>query len=232
MKLLQKVKIDQETRKIDRMDIDHIFIFTNTNGKIADELISFGLTANESRVHKGQGTMNRTFSFENFFLEIAWVCNEAEITSDLVKPTGLWRRAAYFKNNYAPFGLILIKNQESDYLFERAYKYQPLYFPMGMVFDILQNDKQPNLPWTCRMPFKRDKNTEGNPINHKNKIRHLSKATFEYSGDGGAHFVDQFKKEQTIQFIKSDRTWLTLTFDNTEQGLKKIFAPLQLTINY
>jgi len=43
------------------MDIDHIFVFTDTEGKIADELISFGLTANESRVHKGQGTMNRTF---------------------------------------------------------------------------------------------------------------------------------------------------------------------------
>jgi len=64
------------------MDIDHIFIFTNTEGKIADELISFGLTANESRVHKGQGTMNRTFSFENFFLEIAWVHNEQEMKSD------------------------------------------------------------------------------------------------------------------------------------------------------
>jgi len=86
------------------MDIDHIFIFTNTEGKIADELISFGLTANESRVHKGQGTMNRTFSFENFFLEIAWVHNEQEIKSDLVKPTGLWQRAEYFKNNYSPLG--------------------------------------------------------------------------------------------------------------------------------
>src|SRR4051794_34154336 len=58
------------------MDIDHIFIFTDNKGRIADELVSFGLTEGSSRVHQGQGTTNRTFSFENFFLEIVWVHNE------------------------------------------------------------------------------------------------------------------------------------------------------------
>ncbi|MDQ3844748.1 MAG: VOC family protein [Bacteroidota bacterium] len=214
------------------MDIDHIFIFTDTNGKIADELISFGLTANESRVHQGQGTTNRTFSFENFFLEIAWVHNAQEIKSDLVKPSGLWQRAEYFRNNYSPFGLILTNNEESDHLFENAYKYQPEYFPQGMAFEILQNNNQPDLPWTCRMPFRREKNIGNNQINHKNKISFLSKATFEYAGSGGESFLDQFKNEKAIQFIKSDKAWLTLTFDNGKQGLRKIFEPLRLTIDY
>ena len=214
------------------MDIDHIFIFTDTNGKIADELISFGLTANESRVHQGQGTTNRTFSFENFFLEIAWVHNEKEIKSDLVKPSGLWQRAEYFKNNYSPFGLIIINNEESDRLFENAYKYQPEYFPTGMAFDILQNDNRPDLPWTCRMPFKREKHLEVVEVNHTNKINSLSSATFEYTGSGGENFLDQFKKEKRIQFIKSDKTWLTLAFDNGKQALKKVFEPLQLAIEY
>ncbi|HZJ60137.1 MAG TPA: VOC family protein [Chitinophagaceae bacterium] len=214
------------------MDIDHIFIFTNTEGKIADELISFGLTANESRVHKGQGTMNRTFSFENFFLEIAWVHNEQEIKSDLVKPTGLWQRAEYFKNNYSPFGLIILNNKESDQLFENAYRYQPEYFQSGMAFDILQNSIQPDLPWTCRMPFRREENTEPLKVNHKNKICLLTKATFNYCGSGSENLVDQFNNEKTIRFLKSDRAWLTLTFDNCKQGLKKIFEPLKLTIDY
>ncbi len=214
------------------MDIDHIFIFTDTQGKIADELISFGLTANESRVHKGQGTMNRTFSFENFFLEIVWVHNEQEIKSDLVQPTGLWQRAEYYKNNYAPFGLVIVNNDESDHLFENAYKYQPEYFPEGMAFDIIQNTNHPDLPWTCRMPFRREKNTERAKVNHKNKISTLTKATFHYSSSGGDSFLDQFKEEKTIQFIKSDKIGLTLTFDNNQQGLKNIIEPLQLTIDY
>ena len=214
------------------MDIDHIFIFTDTKGKIADELVSFGLIANESRVHQGQGTTNRTFSFENFFLEIAWVHNEQEIKSDLVKPVGLWHRAEYFKNKYSPFGLIIKNNEESDYLFENAYKYQPEYFAKGMAFQVLQNNNQPDLPWTCRMPFRNEKTIGSNPTNHKNKMHSLSKATFEYSGTGGKSFLDHFKNEKTIHFVKSDKTWLTLTFDNSKQGLRKIVEPLQLTIDY
>lgn len=214
------------------MDIDHIFIFTDTNGKIADELISFGLTANESRVHQGQGTMNQTFSFENFFLEIVWVYNEEEIKSDLVKPTGLWQRAEYFKNNYAPFGLIITNNEASDRLFEYAYQYQPEYFPKGMAFDVLQNNNHPALPWTCRMPFRREKNIGNHQVNHQNKIRFLSKATFEYGGNGDKNFLDHFNNEKAIQFINSDKAWLTLTFDDNKQGSEKIFEPLQLTIKY
>jgi hypothetical protein len=71
------------------------------------------------------------------------VHNEQEIKSDLVKPTGLWQRAEYFKNNYSPFGLIIVNNKESDQLFENAYRYQPEYFQSGMAFDILQNSIQP-----------------------------------------------------------------------------------------
>jgi Glyoxalase-like domain len=214
------------------MDIDHIFIFTDTNGKIADDLISFGLTANESRVHQGQGTTNRTFSFENFYLEIVWVHNEQEINSDLVKPTGLWQRAEYFKNNYSPFGVVIANNEASDHLFENAYKYQPLYFPQGMAFEILSNNAQPDLPWACRMPFRKETSVGSNQINHTNKIHSLSRAIFEYSEDGGESFLDQFRNEKTVQFVKSDKVWLTLTFDNSTQGIKKIFEPLQLTIDY
>ncbi|MCG7858692.1 VOC family protein [Flavihumibacter sediminis] len=214
------------------MDIDHIFIFTNSNGSIADELISFGFTPNESRIHQGQGTTNRTFSFENFYLEIAWAHNAQEIKSDLVKPTGLWQRASYFNNGYSPFGLIIVNNEASDPLFTNAYAYQPEYFEDGMAFDIIQNEDQPNLPWTCRMPFKNAISPLYKQADHKNKIRSLSRAGFEYRDCSSYSYLEQFRNEKRIQFIKSDRTWLTLDFDNKEKGLQKIFHPLQLTINY
>jgi len=34
-----------------RMTIDHIFIFTDFNGEVADELADFGLTEGSSRIH-------------------------------------------------------------------------------------------------------------------------------------------------------------------------------------
>jgi Glyoxalase-like domain len=82
------------------MNIDHIFIFTEDHGKVADKLVEFGLTEGSNRVHAGQGTTNRKFYFENFFLEILWVHNQTEIESELTKPTGLWQRADFKSNNF------------------------------------------------------------------------------------------------------------------------------------
>ncbi len=95
------------------MNIDHIFIFTNDNGKIADELVQFGLTEGSSRVHIGQGTTNRKFYFENFFLEILWVHNEEELKSDITKPTGLWQRADFNSSN-SPFGICIVNTDETE----------------------------------------------------------------------------------------------------------------------
>jgi hypothetical protein len=77
------------------MQIDHIFLFTNDNGKIAEELVQFGLREGSSRVHVGQGTTYRKFYFDNFFLAILWVHNEQELNSEVTKQTGLWQRADF-----------------------------------------------------------------------------------------------------------------------------------------
>lgn len=62
------------------MTIDHIFIFVNSEDE-ANELVNFGLTEGIGNVHKGIGTANRRFFFENFYLEILWVENENKAKS-------------------------------------------------------------------------------------------------------------------------------------------------------
>jgi hypothetical protein len=214
------------------MTPDHIFIFTNNQGKIADQLVEFGLTEGSNRVHAGQGTTNRKFYFENFFLEILWVHNETEINSELIKPIGLWQRANYRINDFSPFGLCVVNTYETNRLFENAHKYQPSYFPHGMTIDILKNEHQPNFPWTFRLPFKGQKNNKMEPIKHKNGITQLSKVDFDVENINDSNFMQAFEGKQNINFIKSDKTWLTLTFDEGKQGLKKSFETLQLTIEY
>ena len=71
------------------MNIDHIFIFVDSK-QSADELIDFGLSEGSGNVHKGIGTANRRFFFENFYLEILWVENEGEAQS--VEEIGIWER--------------------------------------------------------------------------------------------------------------------------------------------
>jgi hypothetical protein len=214
------------------MTPDHIFIFTNDQGKIADQLVEFGLIEGSNRVHAGQGTTNRKFYFENFFLEILWVHNEAEINSELIKPIGLWQRANYRINDFSPFGLCVVNTDETDRLFENAHKYQPSYFPDGMTIDILKNEHQPSLPWTFRLPFKGQKKNETEPINHKNGIKKLTKVDFYISSVNDVNFMQSFENQQHINFIKSDKVWLKLIFDEGKQGQIKMFETLQLTIEY
>jgi hypothetical protein len=214
------------------MDIDHIFIFTDDKGKVANQLVAFGLTEGGSRVHDGQGTTNRTFVFDNFYLEIVWVHNEQEIKSDNVLPTGLLSRANFKSNLTSPFGLCIDNTDETEELFIGAFKYQPDYFPKGMTIDILNNNSNLCFPLTVRLPFKRDQQKQLKPSNHNNGIKSLTKAEFQFKAVNNKSYLDYFKSEATIQFLQSDDIWLTLTFDNGNQGLTKKFDELKLTIIY
>ena len=214
------------------MKIDHIFIFTDKNGKVADDLVDFGLTEGSNRIHVGQGTTNRKFYFDNFFLEILWVHNENEIKSDKTKPMGLWQRAEYKTNHFSPFGLCIVNSDDTEKTFEKAFRYQPDYFPQGMEIEIIKNENQSDLPWTFRLPFKGQKKHENEPTKHKNDISVLTNAVFEYKSISENTFLENFKNQPQIQFIKSSRQWLNLIFDNGKQGKKEEFEKLKLTIEY
>ncbi|MEM9545335.1 MAG: hypothetical protein AAGA77_05150 [Bacteroidota bacterium] len=214
------------------MEIDHIFIFTNNGGIIADELVDIGLTEGSSRIHVGQGTTNRKFYFDNFFLEILWVHDEEELKSNPTKQMGLWQRADFVTNGFSPFGLCLVNTDETNELFTSSYKYQPEYFPEGMLIEIIKNDNQSDLPWTFQLPFKGPKNNNDEPKQHRLEINALTKTIFEYKQCTNQDFINHFQQEKTIQFKKSFKNWLTLIFDSKKQGIKKDFNKLNLTIEY
>ncbi|MFC4263854.1 VOC family protein [Ferruginibacter yonginensis] len=214
------------------MQVDHIFIFTNDNGKVADELVQFGLTEGSSRVHIGQGTTNRKFYFENFFLEILWVHNEEELKSDKTKPTGLWQRADFNSNN-SPFGLCIVNTDEIENLFKNSFKYQPEYFPIGLNIDIIKNEQNLNLPWTFRLPFKGQKKNETEPIEHKYGLKKLTSIEFGVSNfDKADEFIQQFSGQKNITFSLSSTNNLTLTFDENKNGQTKEFEKINLKIKY
>lgn len=232
--IIKKVSNNKKSTKrlSDIMNIDHIFIFTDDNGKVADELVDFGLTEGSNRIHVGQGTKNRKFYFDNFFLEIIWIHKKNEIISNKTKPMGLWQRADFKNNNFSPFGLCIVNSEDTEILFEKAFKYQPDYFSKGMEIDIIKNENQTDLPWTFRLPFKEQKKYENEPTNHKNGISFLTKAIYEFRVSTESTFLENFKNEKNIQFIKSSRHWLNLIFDNGKQKKKQEFEKLKLTIEY
>lgn len=215
------------------MEIDHIFIFSNTDGKEAEQLVEFGLTEGSSRLHPGQGTKNRKFYFENFFLELLWVMEPKEIQSKSTAKIKLWERSQFRVNAYSPFGLCLVNSRSTDPLFQGSEVYQPNYFPKGMSIDIITNEKNPSLPWTFRLPYRDGKKEHNEPIEHQNGLRKLTKAIFEIRPDDGkTEFEGFFKEVRQIEFTQSHRSNLTLEFDNQVQGKTKEFSELHLNIKY
>lgn len=215
------------------MKIDHIFIFSDKRGKEADDLVNFGLTEGGSRLHPGQGTTNRKFHFENFFLEILWVVNEEDINNETTAKTKLSERSKFNENGQSPFGLCLVNTSASDKLFEKSEIYQPDYFPKGMSIDILTNEQNPGLPWTFRLPYRDGKKEHNEPIEHRNGIKSLTWAEFKVRDDYRiTEFKNYFRDCQEIDFKSDNRTRLTLEFDNNAQGKEKEFVELNLTIRY
>lgn len=215
------------------MEIDHLFIFSNNEGSEADQLLKFGLTEGSSRRHPGQGTRNRKFYFENFFLEVLGVVDQKEIQSELTANTRLWERSQFESNDYSPFGLCLDNSESSDPLFLQSQVYQPSYFPKGMSINFITNSNRPELPWTFRLPYRDQKNVHQEPTVHANGIKKLTSTRFEYSAEEEANaFTKHFEDLDNIAFIKGDRNHLNLEFDYCRQQKRALFEDLSLTIHY
>ncbi len=212
------------------MEIDHIFIFSTNEGQEANDLVKFGLIEGSNRVHKGQGTANRKFYFNNFFLEILWVINEDEVNQSPTLETQLGYRANFSQNGSSRFGLCLVNTQETDDLFEKAEIYQPNYFPQGMSIDILPNVDNPKLPWTFRLPYRGGKKEINEPKSHTNQICKLTKIEFEIDEwNIKSKYISNFEKEKDILFTRSK---LILEFDFGKQNKLYENNELDLIIKY
>lgn len=215
------------------MEIDHLFIFSDTPQTAADELRALGLTEGSTRVHPGQGTTNRKFYFENFFLEILWVHDAEEINSPLLLPTQLGERARYATTGASPYGLCLRNTADTDPVFEAALAYQPAYFPVGRPIAVLPHTHNPNLPWTFRLPFTGPPAATTEPTHHRAGLRRLTRAAFGLAKyDAAELLLQQLAGQPQLAFEPAVTNCLMLTFDEHRQGQTAHFPALNLTIAY
>ena len=214
------------------MEIDHLFVFSDNDGREADELVALGFTEGSSRVHPGQGTVNRKFYVENGFVEILWIHNEEETKSDPVRRVNLWERSQHKETGVSPFGLCLVNDNTTDALFADCKKYQPAYFPEGMTIDVIADTDQSYWPWTFRLPY-RGRKPSNEPIRHANGIRRLTRATFEVPTTNlESRFTAFFQEEDSIRFTSGEAYHLTVEFDHHQQQKSQTIAGLNLTIQY
>ncbi|MDZ8186590.1 MAG: hypothetical protein RMX96_17290 [Nostoc sp. ChiSLP02] len=88
-----------------QLELDHIFVCVKPEAPPAELLTTFGLIEGTRRIHRGQGTANVCFFFENAYLELLWLFDTHEIQSPLVRLTGLWERCRWQETQACPFGI-------------------------------------------------------------------------------------------------------------------------------
>ena len=89
------------------MELDHLFVFIAPDGPEPKRLESLGFEVNAHRSHPGQGTRNVCYVFDNAYLELLWLVNEAEARSPAVARTQLAERAHWRQNAASPLGIAL-----------------------------------------------------------------------------------------------------------------------------
>lgn len=166
------------------MELDHIFIFTDSPAQVANSLDQFGLTEGTPNIHPGQGTSCRRFFFENAYLELAWVNSEEEIKNPAITKTRLWERSRYKVTAYCPFGLCF-RNKEhtrqgTALIFEDGWKYKPPYLAEGLFVNVASNADFRWEPMLFEMPFFRFAPKDypvanRQPLNHKKAFKKITK---------------------------------------------------------
>ncbi len=215
------------------MLIDHIFIFSNSKGEEANELKDFGLTESPGRRHPGQGTQNRKFHFQDFFLEILWVADQNELLSGSTFHSKLWQRAQHQQTGFSPFGLCLRTAPPIKPLFSNAMAYQPAYFPEGKTITVLPNEDDHSLPWTFQLPAFAKDSKQTVPPTHSASLQRLTKTTFEITAEAmNSAFAKFFAGHQELQFISSPSLLLRLQFDQGVQNKQHRFNSLPLVLEY
>lgn len=112
--------------------VDHLFICTATGAPEAELLLDAGVTEGSPNIHPGQGTANKRFFFENGYLELLWVSDEAESRSPLAAPTRLWERWIKRGESTSPFGICLSSQVGvNGHLPFSTWRYKPDYLPQG-----------------------------------------------------------------------------------------------------
>ncbi|OOG72227.1 VOC family protein [Algoriphagus sp. A40] len=215
------------------MLIDHIFIASRNQGNEAKRLIKSGFLEGSHRVHPGQGTRNRKFYFENFFLEIIWENDPVELETELIRKISLTERVRFMESGFSRFGIGLENTESSDSVFKDCEFYQPVYFPEGKSFEILPNRENPDLPWTFRGPFKGPKTVYSEPLDHPNGIRKLTKATFQIpEPELKSDFVRRIQGHPQVRFESAEKAGLVLEFDGGRQGKVLDFPELDLVVSF
>jgi len=118
--------------------LDHVFVCCSVGGTEAELLTRAGLTEGSPNTHPGQGTSCRRFFFSNAYLELLWISDSQEASSETSAPTRLLERWRGRAEQSSPFGIALrpARNAATIPLPFETWAYAPPYLPPGFTIEM------------------------------------------------------------------------------------------------
>ena len=153
--------------------VDHAFITCDRQAPEAEALREFGFVEGSGNTHPGQGTANRRFFFDNFMLELFWVENPAEATSEQTRRTRLWDRWSGRDTGCSRFGIVFCQDRDEPSTAPfPTWSYHPSYLPPGTAIEIAEGTtlEEPELFY---LPFLRRGRPSLEPVDHAPPVRRI-----------------------------------------------------------
>jgi Glyoxalase-like domain len=213
------------------MELDHIFVCVQSNAKEAVALSNFGLKEGRRRVHKGQGTENSCFFFQNAYLELLWLRDVSEIQSAVVEPTGLWERCCWRETAACPFGISFrATNNTLDNLPFETWDYYAPFLPEGVSIPIAANSRFQYEPLIFVSPVSVLSPTiparERPPLEHSCGFQSITAVKITLTTEKSfSTEMTEFQSLGLVEFIRGDRYHMQIEFDCGANSQIQDFAP-------
>jgi len=189
--------------------LDHIFVLTEPAAPVADALLEHGFVESVSRRHGGQGTANRRFVLNGFFLEFLYVVDAHEATTGAGKELRLLERST--DPTACPFGIVVrANNTEVTPSFAHT-MYFADYLPDKIGFYVGENANKLQEPLCICMPAELSAKSNSSNDNADKVLTELVIATPD---NEHSDVLREFGKIDKVTVQKADSFNATLYLNN------------------
>lgn len=211
------------------LEFDHLMICVSKPEEALRALTERGLTLGNEGVHRGQGTSNACFFFDNGYIELIWASDPSELAA--AREIGLESRLDWARTGASPLGLSLRPtSSDHDWPFS-TWDHAPPFLPEGAVpIPVLGNSRLLHEPLAFVSYF------PGPPRNMQPPVPLQSTLGASEVTGLSISYRDERKPSAELQALRrlglaefqagSTRHHAELTLDGGRQGQAESFEPV------
>ena len=230
-------------------ELDHVFICTDIGASVAQRLNAFGLVEGSGNVHPGQGSANRRFFFNNLMLELLWVHDLTEASSQPIDLAQRWQH----RHTHCPFGVCLRPQKDSEHsALERRqndrrqhhqpeieasegppfpfWHYRPPYLPSTLSITVAHNTGNLAEPMLFYLAFGQRPDqlpaAKHQPLEHASPLREVTRLALTLPPVQQPSEALQVLLDQHLVSLEAGSGYrMTLGFDGERSGQQMAFTP-------